>query len=131
MTALSIRQPWAWLIVNGYKTVENRDWDTNFRGEILIHSGKKIDREGMLWIRKSFPGIELPTIGQLEAMTGGYVGIAELTSVVLEHPSPWFFGVFGFVLENAQPIEFIPAPGRLMLFQAPANLTIIPKPKTS
>ena len=30
--ALSIRQPWAWLIVNGYKDIENRDWKTHYRG---------------------------------------------------------------------------------------------------
>ena len=30
--ALSIQQPWAWFIVNGYKDVENRTWSTKFRG---------------------------------------------------------------------------------------------------
>jgi hypothetical protein len=30
--ALSVRQPWAWLIVNGYKDVENRSWTTHYRG---------------------------------------------------------------------------------------------------
>lgn len=30
---LSIRQPWAWLIVNGYKDIENRTWPTHFRGK--------------------------------------------------------------------------------------------------
>lgn len=30
MAALSIRQPWAWLVVQGYKDIENRDWPTNF-----------------------------------------------------------------------------------------------------
>ncbi len=37
---LSIRQPWAWLIVNGYKDIENRTWSTRFRGKVLIHAGK-------------------------------------------------------------------------------------------
>ncbi len=39
MKALSVRQPWAWLIVNGYKDVENRDWNTKLRGQIWIHTG--------------------------------------------------------------------------------------------
>jgi hypothetical protein len=32
LKAISIRQPWAWLIVNGYKDVENRIWAANVRG---------------------------------------------------------------------------------------------------
>ncbi|HHY88739.1 MAG TPA: ASCH domain-containing protein, partial [Chloroflexi bacterium] len=43
MKALSVRQPWAWLIAQGYKTVENRTWATNYRGPLLIHAGKKPD----------------------------------------------------------------------------------------
>ncbi|AWI90326.1 hypothetical protein C0214_19955 [Methylobacterium sp. DM1] len=33
--ALSIMQPWAWLIVNGHKDIENRDWRGHFRGPAL------------------------------------------------------------------------------------------------
>lgn len=32
LPAISIRQPWAWLILNAGKDIENRDWPTNFRG---------------------------------------------------------------------------------------------------
>ncbi|HTV55212.1 MAG TPA: ASCH domain-containing protein, partial [Terriglobia bacterium] len=60
MKALSIRQPWAWLIVNGFKPIENRSWNTNFRGRILIHASLKVDREGEKWVRKTFPAIKLP-----------------------------------------------------------------------
>lgn len=38
MKALSIRQPWAWLILHGGKDIENRSWNTNFRGRFLIHA---------------------------------------------------------------------------------------------
>lgn len=51
MKALSIRQPWAWLIVNGYKSIENRTWNTRIRGTILIHAGKGFDKEGYAWVR--------------------------------------------------------------------------------
>jgi hypothetical protein len=44
MRTLSIRQPWAWLIVNGHKPVENRDWATSFRGPVLIHAGLTMAR---------------------------------------------------------------------------------------
>jgi hypothetical protein len=39
LKAISIRQPWAWLIVNGYMDVENRIWAANVRGRVLIHAG--------------------------------------------------------------------------------------------
>lgn len=42
---LTIREPWASLIVNGYKEYEFRNWKTNYRGKILIHSGIGFDKE--------------------------------------------------------------------------------------
>ena len=42
MKALSIRQPWAWLIVNAYKDIENRTWSTDFRGRVYVHAGKRV-----------------------------------------------------------------------------------------
>ena len=38
MLALSIRQPWAWLILNGGKDIENRSWPTKVRGRVLVHA---------------------------------------------------------------------------------------------
>lgn len=40
MKALSVRQPYAWLIVNGIKDIENRTWRTGYRGPVLIHASK-------------------------------------------------------------------------------------------
>jgi hypothetical protein len=36
--ALSIRQPWASLILLAGKDIENRTWETRLRGPILIHA---------------------------------------------------------------------------------------------
>lgn len=52
LLALSIQQPWAWLLVNGFKPVENRSWPTKVRGRIAIHAGKKFDYEGYRWVRR-------------------------------------------------------------------------------
>lgn len=51
MRAISIRQPWAWLLVHADeypdpKRVENRTWATNVRGTVLIHLGRRFDRRG-------------------------------------------------------------------------------------
>lgn len=114
--ALSIRQPWAWLIVHGYKDVENRDWPTRVRGRVLVHAGKKLDREGYNWLRLYHPGIPLPMADQLEC--GGIVGEATVLDCVDDHDSPWFFGRYGFVLGNARPLPFHPMPGKLGFFDA-------------
>ena len=45
--AISIKQPWAYLIASGTKDVENRTWKTNFRGRVLIHVGAKVDNRQM------------------------------------------------------------------------------------
>lgn len=45
MKVLTIKQPWASLIVNGYKKYEFRSWKTNYRGKILIHAGLSTDKD--------------------------------------------------------------------------------------
>ena len=40
---LSLKQPYAQLLVTGRKTIELRTWNTKFRGEFLVHASKKID----------------------------------------------------------------------------------------
>lgn len=47
MKVLTIKQPFAQLIVEGYKEYEFRTWKTKYRGEFLIHAGKGIDKEAM------------------------------------------------------------------------------------
>lgn len=42
---LSLRQPYAELIVSGRKTIELRKWNTRFRGEFLIHASKTINNK--------------------------------------------------------------------------------------
>jgi len=37
--AISIKQPWSFLIASGIKDIENRTWKTKFRGRVLIHVG--------------------------------------------------------------------------------------------
>ncbi len=53
MKALSIKQPWAWAILNAGKDIENRNWKTNFRGKFYIHASKKFDKSGYLWLKEN------------------------------------------------------------------------------
>lgn len=112
---LSIHQPWAWLIVNGYKDIENRSWNTSYRGSLLIHAGKAIDRAALASVRLRFPQIVLPLFFE----TGGIVGSVTLADVVTHSASPWFVGPYGFVLEDARVQPFVRLRGQLGLFPAP------------
>jgi len=67
--ALSVRQPWASLIINGLKTIEVRSWSTDYRGRILIHASRTPDENGM----QRFPMVECPL--------GAIIGSVELISV--------------------------------------------------
>ena len=120
MKALSIRQPWAWLIVNGYKPVENRTWNTKVRGLILIHASKGFDKAGYAWVRDNFPEIVLPIPQQFER--GGIVGIANLYAVATASNSPWFFGPVGPCLRDAKPLPFVPMLGHLGFFEVAVPL---------
>ena len=45
MKCLSLKQPYAELLVSGKKTIELRNWNTRFRGKFLIHASKNVDKE--------------------------------------------------------------------------------------
>lgn len=53
ITILSVRQPWAWLICEGLKDVENRNWKTNYRGTLYIHAGKSFDWDALVWLAQT------------------------------------------------------------------------------
>ncbi len=75
--ALSIRQPWAELIVSGRKSIEIRTWATHHRGAFYIHAAKHVDAE----LERSF--------GLHDVFHGGFVGGAELELVAPVHPRNW------------------------------------------
>ena len=45
MKVLTIKQPWASLIVDGYKKYEFRSWKTKYRGKFLIHAGMSLEKD--------------------------------------------------------------------------------------
>ena len=55
MKVLTIKQPWATLIMQGDKRFELRSWKTKYRGDLLIHAGKGIDKEAMERLVKYIP----------------------------------------------------------------------------
>lgn len=73
MKVLTIKQPWASLIVDGYKKYEFRSWKTNYRGKILIHAGMNLEKD-KLEIFKDY---------NLEYELGAIVGEAVLVDCIL------------------------------------------------
>lgn len=121
--ALSIRQPWAWLIVNGIKGVENRDWFSTHRGRLLVHASqgmtcREYDECAEL-LEKIRPTVRLPNFDQLPR--GGLVGAVSMIGCTTSHPSPWFFGDYGFIFEDPVAFTLIPCKGRLGIFVPPAD----------
>ena len=114
MRALAVKQPWAFLIVNGYKPVENRSRRTHMRGRIAIHASQSFDQEGYDFVRENFPEIEMPEKDGFDF--GGIVGGVDLVDSVTNHDSPFYFGPHGWVVENPKPCKFHRCLGRLSFF---------------
>ena len=71
MKVLTIKNPWASLIVNNYKKYEFRSWKTNYRGKILIHAGLSSDDDTMF------------SEYNLEYIKGAIIGEADLVDCIL------------------------------------------------
>ena len=105
MKALSIRQPWAWLICKGYKDIENRDWFTGFRGRIYVHAGKIPDDDAWDFVEdrldyKVWDAIWDMTWLDRNLTKGALIGEVDIVDCVSKSESRWFVGKYGFVLKN-------------------------------
>jgi hypothetical protein len=112
MKALTIRQPWAWAILAGRKTVENRSYPTSHRGRLLIHAAAS--RASLI---DTLPdGTRVP-----DSLAFGYlVGTAELIDCVPVDqvaPGPFVCGPWCWLLANPRPLKTpIPYVGRQRMF---------------
>jgi hypothetical protein len=114
---LTIRQPWAELILRGRKPYELRSWETRYRGPLLIHAGANVERQNALAM-----GLNPDNL-----ISGAYVGIVWLTEVrphsrkdarLLKKNRAgfgWFPGNFSWVLRKPRRIPPIKAKGKLGL----------------
>jgi len=142
---LSLRQPWAHVVVYMGKDIENRRWNTSLRGDFLIHASKGMTKDEYYscWefcrrIDTSFHNF--PPLKSL--LRGGIIGAARLVGVLPPCPAcvcdpergivnrpcgadhrwhmPW---QYGFQLQNVRPSpEFIPCTGHLGFFNATSDV---------
>ncbi|QEL13621.1 ASCH domain-containing protein [Limnoglobus roseus] len=126
LSALSVRQPWAGLIIAGVKRIEVRSWLTTHRGPLLIHAAK---------IRDERPEVErwvTPALRPICAISGGVIGLVELIDCLeyrraaefeadqlLHRNAPAWFrpgATFGFRLARPVAIPFHSCPGQTRFF---------------
>ena len=137
MKALSIRQPWAWLICAGYKDIENRNWRIGRkpalggtyqdRGlqmpqRIYVHAGKsdsELTKEVADFIFARLDENQRDRYYREDCSErGAIIGEVTITACVKESASPWFEGPYGFVLSD--PVLYkkpIPYRGQLGFFE--------------
>lgn len=94
--ALSIKNPWAFLIAAGLKNIENRSWPVSYRGRLLIHASQKIDVRhrdmSQLFTREQWAALPLE---ERNRMTHGIftasaiIGEADVVGCVNNDPSVW------------------------------------------
>lgn len=144
---LSLRQPWAWAIMHAGKTIENRTWETSYRGHFWLHASKTMSREEY---RAGVEQIEercsLPVPSFWAMVRGAIVGRVTLTGIKhidevrvagdeaerrpllnLYHPDPgaWATGPWCFMLENPLPLDpILPCSGRQLWFPPPPELSL-------
>lgn len=132
MIAISVKQPWAALLVHGLKTIEIRRWSTAYRGMILIHASKIPDARAEAWNRVP------AALGESCCQLGGIIGkgiladcITYRSSVELamdehaHHNDPsWFQGprMYGFSFVGLGKLAFQPIRGALKLFRVSTTL---------
>jgi hypothetical protein len=123
--ALSVRQPYAWLLVNGIKTCENRSWDTKHRGTLIIHAGSKaMTKDDWQWLGEICADLDIPVPPADDPLlqTGAIVGCVYLANVVAKPDPDWELGWWdeeslAWMISAAKQVEEpIPMKGKLQLF---------------
>lgn len=111
MKAITVKQPWASLIVEGIKDIENRTWPTKFRGRVLIHAASK----SWDWDRFINYMTSMGALGVFTAKwtrkwlsnltTGAIIGSVEIVDCVIDNQSVWAEKSYFNVTSNPLPLE--------------------------
>ena len=133
MRTISVRQPYAMLLVRGGKDIENRSWSTEYRGPLLIHAGaKQMTKSDWQWIKDLVKwnherGVMVPDITPADIHYGGIVGMVTLVDVVTASTSGWFDpGGYGWVVTEPKVLPFYVCKGQLGFWDVDYPVTVHP-----
>jgi hypothetical protein len=122
MKALSVCQPWAWGIITGIKTVENRFRPTRHRGPLVIHASqsRRYLGEDVAGLLPGLPPADRLDFGALVGVVGvvGCVPLAEVEG------DPFAVGPWCWLLARARRIRPVPFKGQVGLFNVPDQLVV-------
>lgn len=122
MKAISIKQPWVHAILREGKNIENRSWQTHFRGWLALHASGKPST----W--NEYPrGMKAPDLKALDY--SAICGVARLAKIITASESKWFNQPddgetnFGWMLEDVTALKTpIPCKGALNLWKVPPKI---------
>ncbi|WP_058623180.1 ASCH domain-containing protein [Microbacterium testaceum] len=98
MRVLTVRQPWAWAIIHGGKTVENRTRNLagSYRGPVAIHAGLAYDEDAVIWTGPVPTPLAIDEDGSHREPRGHIIGVVDLVDVhaaldcmTQEHDGDW------------------------------------------
>lgn len=134
--ALTIRQPHAWAVARGIKTIENRPWSVTYRGPVFIHAGQQLSsalafEEVTSLAREA--GHEVPRLGgpgaPTEAAFGSVIAVADLVRShrwveCQRHCDPWAHDSKAHLrLANPRILRYpVPANGNTILWTPSEDL---------
>lgn len=124
MKVLSIKEPWASLIMNGTKKIETRSWKTKYRGEIYIHaslSKTKITKPEVYELIKDMNfkcGYIICKCNLVDCiyMTDEYVNDMKINHYEEYICGHYEVGRYAWIVEDVRVIEPIEAKGKLGLW---------------
>ncbi len=118
---LTVRQPWAWAIIQGGKDVENRSWPTKHRGALLIHAGSAFERDGYETVKRLAPQPPPPAD---DFVHGAIIGVVDLVDCVQDSGSEWATpGQWHWCLRGPVALPAFSCSGKLGLWRPPPGFT--------
>lgn len=147
--ALSLRQPWAWAVLTQGKRIENRQWNTKFRGLFFLHAAQGCEEaertQALNWMRlrnvakiEDCPPLDPPPGPAAPFLQrGGIVGRARLVGVLSPRcptdayppgvdPRWHDHEQYGFILADVVALPFVPWRGMPGFFPMRAPETETP-----
>lgn len=117
LRAITVMQPWAWAILHAGKGYENRNWQTEYRGPLVIHAGvgKTWMRDGLAFLKQH--RIEPPKQFEFGAVLG-VVDVIDCVRPAETGPDRWAFGPWCLQLDDPRPLAVpVPMRGQLGLWR--------------
>lgn len=110
MNAITVRQPWAWLLLSKVKTVENRTWrlpSKYIEVPLLLHAG--LQQDPLSPVQQYLDGYA--------PQRGGVVGMITFGEPIQNYPSPWAMpGCWHWPVVDVHSLNFFPCTGRQKIF---------------